>query len=168
MKRLRRSLPYFQAILKSPNRFRWELLHSMPKFVLHDFYEVLQNIIEGRIGVGKKKGLLKKYKDVLISFMNERTLAAKRRVLLERLPLRSNSETTYNPIKPATNIKKGKRGQKWVEKYLGTKPGEQTGEGFAFLAIPAVIAAIKAMGIGAATAIGGTAAKVVLDKIRGE
>ena len=109
MNKLRRSLPYFQAILKSPIRFRWELLHSMPKFVQHDFYEVLQNIIERRIDVSKKKRLFKKYKDVLMSFMNERTVAGKRRVLLERLPLRPISETAYNPMKSDTNMKKVKK-----------------------------------------------------------
>ena len=145
MNKLRRSLPYFQAILKSPIRFRWELLHSMPKFVQHDFYEVLQNIIEGRIDVGKKKQLFKKYRDVLMSFKKERTIAGKRRVLLERLPLKSISETAYNPTKSDGNTKKGKKGKKWVEKYLGTKPGQQTGEGFAFLAIPAIIEALKAI-----------------------
>ena len=159
MKKLTRSLPYFQAIVKSPNKFKWEILHSMPKFVLHDFYEILKNIIEGRVNVGKKKQLFKKFKDVLMKFMKERTIVGKRRALLERFPLRPISET-YIPTKS------GKKGKK--EKYLGTKPGQQTGEGFAFLVIPAVIAALKAIGLGVAGGLGAAASKAVVDKIRGE
>ena len=54
-----------------------------------------------------------------------------------------------------------------MEKYLGTKPGEQTGEGFAFLAIPAIIAAIKAVALGAAGGLGAAATKAIVDKVRG-
>ena len=103
MKRIERSLPYFQAIVKSPRRFRWELLHSMPEFVLHDFFEVLQNIVEGRVDIGSKKGVLRKYKKVLIDFANEGTLMGKKRILLEHLPLKPRSTTT-NLLKDKKNI----------------------------------------------------------------
>ena len=151
MKRLARSLPYFQAIIKSPSRFRWELLHSMPEFVLHDFYEVLQNILEGRVDIGNKKSTLRKYKKVLIDFANEGTLMGKKRILLEHLPLKP----TY-----ATNASKKDR-----NKYLGAKPGGQNGGAFFLAAIPGIIAALKAIGIGAASGVGLAGATAIVDKI---
>ena len=151
MKRIERSLPYFQAIVKSPSRFRWELLHSMPEFVLHDFFEVLQNIVEGRVDIGSKKRVLRKYKKVLIDFANERSLLGKKRILLEHLPLK--------PRSPITLLKDRKN------KYLGAKPGIQNGGVFLAAAIPIILSILQALGLGAVGALGAAGATAVVNKI---
>ena len=153
MKRLERSLPYFQAIIKSPSRFRWELLHSMPEFVMQDFFEVLQNILEGRVDIGTKKWVLRKYRKVLIDFANEGSLSGKKRILLEHLPLKPRS-----PITVLTN-KDSKK------KYLGAKQGIQSGGAFIAAAIPIVVSILKALGIGAASGLGIAGATAIVDKI---
>ena len=112
LRRFSRSIPYFKAILRAPSNSRWQIMHSMPAFVMNDFISVLQQIVLGRVNVGHKSGKyrLKKYQEALVDMAKAMNLAAKKRILERHFPVQNE-------------IKKKKKGEKQV--YYG-----QSGNGF--------------------------------------
>lgn len=136
-----RSIPYFRAILKSPSEARWQLLHSLPKFVFDDFLLVLQQIVLGNMDIGKQKWRLQKYKDALIEMAKSASLASKKRTLLKHFPLPKVSSR---------------------QKYFGNK-NIQIGNGFVWMALIPILAALgKAAAVGAAGAAGAAAIKAAV------
>ena len=46
--KIERSLPYFNAIIKSPNSNRMQILKAFPSFVVDDLVNIIFDIVSGR------------------------------------------------------------------------------------------------------------------------
>ena len=131
MSRIVRSIPYFKKLVKSPSQNRWELLHSFPPFVFNDFLDILQNIVLGTVKIKNFKRNLARYRKVLIDMINEKSLAAKKRLLLTRFPLKpaqvEDKEKVYiiNPVS----------GKRKLDQYFGDPQVRQDGNGFIWSAL---------------------------------
>ena len=86
MKRIERSIPYFEALINS-KADRWKLLQSFPSFVFNDFIEVLHNVVLGQIDSSSYKKRLQKYRNTLIDMVNINGIKAKKRNLMKRFLL---------------------------------------------------------------------------------
>jgi len=125
MMHITRSIPYFEALLKSGTN-RWDLLHKFPAFVQKDFIEVLMNIVAGNVKIGNYKRSLKKYQDTLLKMFKARALKTKLYILNQRFttpPTKSNKN--YFGAKVLHEIKKKKQYQH----------RNQDGDGFVWAAL---------------------------------
>ena len=128
MKRIERSIPYFEALLNSKTD-RWKLLQSFPSFVFNDFMEVLHNIVLGQFDAGSYKKKLKKYRNTLIDMVNVRDIKSKRWILMKRFPLDVNDY--------GKNKRKNKESFKGSNRIhqIGSGKFNQEGSGFVWAAL---------------------------------
>lgn len=76
---MKRSLPFFNALLKAPSKNRVGILKSFPQFVVDDLVEILYNIITGVVKVRKDK--LNKHKKALLDLKNAKSKIGRRRII---------------------------------------------------------------------------------------
>jgi hypothetical protein len=79
--KIERSLPYFNAIIKSPNSNRMQILKAFPSFVVDDLVNIIFDIVSGRLDIGSRKENLKKHRNVLMAIANTKSMRDRRRVL---------------------------------------------------------------------------------------
>jgi len=79
--KIERSLPYFNAIIKSPNSNRMQILKAFPSFVVDDLVNIIFDIVSGRLDIGSRKENLKKHRKVLMEIANTKSMRDRRRVL---------------------------------------------------------------------------------------
>jgi hypothetical protein len=95
MMHIARSIPYFEALLKSGSR-RWDLLDKFPSFVKSDFIEILHNIVVGNVKIGHYKKSLKKHQDTLLKMFNAKQLKRKLYILDKRFsPSKKSKKKKY-------------------------------------------------------------------------
>jgi hypothetical protein len=79
-----RSLPYLNALLKSPNMKRMNILHSFPSFVVDDIIEILYNVVLGKVDIGRRTGKLQKHKKALLDLVNANSINGRRQVIYKQ------------------------------------------------------------------------------------
>jgi len=164
MKRIERSIPYFEALLNSKTD-RWKLLQSFPSFVFNDFIEVLHNIVLGQVDGNSYKKKLQKYRNTLIDMVNVRGLAAKKKILMKRFPLDGN-DFGKNKRKSRESFK----GSRQISQIGNGKfRKNQEGSGFVWAAlIPFAAWIAKAIGSGAVASAAGYGVKKIIENVDGE
>ena len=76
------SLPFFNALLKTPKGSRVRLLQSFPKFVIDDLNEIIMNVVRGNVDLNKaKKQTLQRHKKSLLSLVNTKNKRLMRHVI---------------------------------------------------------------------------------------
>ena len=82
--RIERSIPFFTALIKAPNKNRASILKQFPAYVIDDLVEIIYNIIMGKVNIGRKVTKLYPYKKQLLKLKNARTKVARRKVILNQ------------------------------------------------------------------------------------
>lgn len=138
LRRFSRSIPYFKVILKSPSHSRWQMMQTMPAFVFNDFTSILQQIVLGKVDVGRAKYRLKKYQEALVDMAKAINMRAKRRILEKYFPIKKERKHVYY--------------------------GSQNGNGFVWAALLPILSLLgKAAATGAVGAATGYATKKIIE-----
>ena len=82
--RLARSIPFFNALVKAPNKNRVAILKKFPIYVVDDLVEILYNIVTGRVKIGNHASKLQKYKSQLLKLKNAKTKKARRNIIYKQ------------------------------------------------------------------------------------
>jgi hypothetical protein len=80
----KRSLPFFNALLKASTMKRMNILHSSPSFVVDDLIEILYNVVLGKVDIGRRSVNLKKHKKALLDIVNTPSKTGKRRIIYKQ------------------------------------------------------------------------------------
>jgi hypothetical protein len=80
----KRSLPFFNALLKASTMKRMNILHSSPSYVVDDLIEILYNVVLGKVDIGRRAVNLKKHKKALLDIVNTPSKKGKRRVIYKQ------------------------------------------------------------------------------------
>lgn len=80
--KFKRSLPFFEVLLKASPKNRITVLKSFPNYVVDDLVEILYNIVLGKVSAPIKKII--KYKKPLLDLKNSKSKTVRRKILYKQ------------------------------------------------------------------------------------
>jgi hypothetical protein len=80
----KRSIPYFNALLKAGIMKRMNILQSFPSFVVDDMIEILYNVVLGKVNIGKRLNKIQKLKKPLLDIVHTKGKKGKRSVIYKQ------------------------------------------------------------------------------------
>ena len=83
--KLKRSIPFFTALIKSPQNIRMNILKSFPKFVIDDLLEIIINVVRGNVDISEsRKKVLRNHKRTLLTMVNARNIKHQRQAMYKQ------------------------------------------------------------------------------------
>jgi hypothetical protein len=80
----KRSIPYFNALLKAGIMKRMNILQSFPSFVVDDMIEILYNVVLGKVDIGRRAVKIQKLKKPLLDIVHTKGKKGKRSVIYKQ------------------------------------------------------------------------------------
>ena len=81
----KRSIPFFTALIKSPQNMRMNILKSFPTFVVDDLIEIIINIVRGNVDVSEsRKKVLRNHKRTLLTMVHARNIRHQRQAMYKQ------------------------------------------------------------------------------------
>jgi hypothetical protein len=80
----KRSIPYFNILMKSGTMKRMNILQSFPSFVVDDMIEILYNVVLGKVNIGRKVSKLQNLKKPLLDIVHTNGKKGKRNIIYKQ------------------------------------------------------------------------------------